>query len=90
MAKLLYYAEDGMVWKRPVETENADGTKSISMGFPVCKMHEAAGDAAANVVAQMLCDAERFRPALEKIANGDGVYGAQAHEYKQIARTALE
>ena len=27
--------------------------------------------------------------ALEKIANGDGVYGAQAHEYKQIARAAL-
>ena len=28
--------------------------------------------------------------ALEKIANGEGVYGAQAHEYKQIARAALQ
>ena len=34
-------------------------------------------------------DARKFRTALEKIASGDGVYGAQAHEYKQIARAAL-
>lgn len=27
--------------------------------------------------------------ALTRIANGDGVYGAQAHEYKTIARAAL-
>lgn len=27
--------------------------------------------------------------ALRKIASGDGVYGAQAHEYKEIARAAL-
>lgn len=29
------------------------------------------------------------REALERIANGDGYYGAQAREYKQIARAAL-
>lgn len=34
--------------------------------------------------------AERLAAALEKIASGDGVYGAQAHEYKQIARAALQ
>ena len=36
-------------------------------------------------------DAElkRLRAALTEIATGDGVYGAQAHEYKQIARRAL-
>lgn len=33
--------------------------------------------------------AERYRAALMKIAAGEGAYGAQAHEYKQIARTAL-
>lgn len=33
---------------------------------------------------------ETLRKALAKIANGEGYYGAQAHEYKQIARTALE
>ena len=27
--------------------------------------------------------------ALRKIASGDGIYGAQAGEYKQIARAAL-
>lgn len=32
----------------------------------------------------------RLEAALEEIANGEGVYGAQAHEYKQIARAALE
>ncbi len=29
-----------------------------------------------------------LREALGKIAAGDGIYGAQAHEYKQIARAA--
>lgn len=33
---------------------------------------------------------DRLREALRKIANGEGVYGQQAHEYKQIARAALE
>lgn len=32
---------------------------------------------------------ETFRAALWKIAAGEGVYGQQAHEYKQIARKAL-
>lgn len=27
--------------------------------------------------------------ALKQIANGEGAYGAQAHEYKQIARDAI-
>lgn len=32
----------------------------------------------------------RFKSSLEEIALGDGTYGAQAHEYKQIARKALK
>ena len=32
----------------------------------------------------------RLRKALTTISEGDGVYGAQAWEYKQIARAALE
>jgi hypothetical protein len=31
----------------------------------------------------------RLREALERIAAGDGYYGAQAREYKQIAQSAL-
>lgn len=30
-----------------------------------------------------------YRAELRKIANGEGVYGMQAHEYKEIARAAL-
>lgn len=44
-------------------------------------------DAAMVRLLQRRC--EIYRAALEKIAVGDGVYGAQAHEYKQIARAAL-
>ena len=33
---------------------------------------------------------ERLRFALREIAVGDGIYGAQAREYKKIARGALE
>lgn len=32
---------------------------------------------------------QAYRITLRAIASGDGVYGAQAHEYKQIARAAL-
>lgn len=32
---------------------------------------------------------EALRSALTEISTGEGVYGAQAHEYKQIARAAL-
>lgn len=31
----------------------------------------------------------RLREALQKIAEGQGYYGSQAREYKEIARTAL-
>lgn len=37
----------------------------------------------------MAVEIERLRSALAKIAAGDGYYGAQAHEYKNIAREAL-
>lgn len=33
---------------------------------------------------------ETLRDALQEIANGEGHYGAQAYEYKQIARKALK
>lgn len=32
---------------------------------------------------------KKLTAALEKIGNGDGIYGAQAFEYKNIARKAL-
>lgn len=60
-----YYAKNGLVWKRPVYTEQEDGSTSISMGFPVCKLHEAcAGQEKA--FAKMLNEAEVALPVALK------------------------
>lgn len=49
-----YYGKDGMVWKSPVRKNKEGGGYSISIGFPICKMHDAVGeDAAASVAALM-------------------------------------
>ena len=49
-----FYAENGTVWQSPKETKNDDGSRSISIGFPVCTMHEAVGAAAAEHVAGLM------------------------------------
>lgn len=49
-----YYAQAGMVWKRPVKTKNADGSTTISIGFPVCQMHDCVGPEAAAGVAHLM------------------------------------
>lgn len=49
-----YYAKHGMVWKRPERRRKPDGGTAISLGFPVCKMHEAVGDEAAETVAALM------------------------------------
>lgn len=41
-------------------------------------------------LAALRAENERLREALKSIANGDGIYGAQAWEYKRIAREALK
>lgn len=51
--KPLYYAKDGMVWKRPTKT-NFDGETILAIGFPVCEMHEAAGADCAPIVAHLM------------------------------------
>ena len=40
--------------------------------------------------AELEAENKGLRAALEKISNGEGRYGAQAFEYKQIARAALK
>jgi hypothetical protein len=63
-----YYAKDGKVWKRPIRTKNADGSTSITLGFPVCTMHETVGKEAAETVAALMnaghvaLDVEESRP----------------------------
>ena len=48
-----YYAKNGIVWKHPLATPY-DGGQKISLGFPICKMHEAVGNAAAESVAALM------------------------------------
>ncbi len=63
-----------------------------------CGLHDTVANANAAHIARCDPDTMRdiaayaavMREALERIAIGDGVYGAQAHEYKQIARAALK
>lgn len=56
-SKPRYYAADDMVHKRPISTKKPDGGTSITIGFPVCRMHAAAGNQA-EIVAAMLNFAE--------------------------------
>jgi hypothetical protein len=49
----IYFAKDGVVWKRAV-SRREDARTVICIGFPICKMHDAVGDAAAEVVAALM------------------------------------
>jgi hypothetical protein len=60
-----YYARDGRVFKSPVSRKHADGSTGITIGFPVCDMHDAAGDEAAPVVAQLMNRGETLPDLLE-------------------------
>jgi hypothetical protein len=37
-----YYAKDGKVWKAAIREPGPNGGTKITMGFPVCVMHDAA------------------------------------------------
>jgi hypothetical protein len=49
-----YYAKDGAVWKHPVKTDQPGGGMTISLGFPICRMHEAVGADAAEAVSVLM------------------------------------
>lgn len=56
-----FKAEGLQVWKQPKETKKSDGTSSVSLGFPVCKVND-------NVmhpdrVAKLIADALNAFPA---------------------------
>jgi hypothetical protein len=57
-AKARYYAKGEVVFKAPVEKRKADGTTSITIGFPVCKVSDYIGPEGAASLAEMLCVAE--------------------------------
>ncbi len=35
-----YYVSGESIWKNPIETENDDGSKNITLGFKVCTVSE--------------------------------------------------
>lgn len=69
-----YYAKGEVVYRAPLRKQKADGSSSISMGFPVCEMHEAAAGqaeilaAALNSHASLTLALEEARDALKEIA----------------------
>lgn len=64
---------EGVVWKEPRERPGTKpGETIVSIGFPVCKMSEAAGDAAAEKIAILLnrgaCAADLLRLTLRMVS----------------------
>jgi hypothetical protein len=48
-----YYAKNGKVWKHAI-SRKVNGGQSITMGFPVCVMHDAVREDAAQTVADLM------------------------------------
>jgi hypothetical protein len=49
-----YYADGRTVFRNPVATVNPSGGKNITLGFPVCNLHDACPDEGAAIIAQCL------------------------------------
>lgn len=53
-AQPTYYARDGVVRKNPIRIEKPEGGTVITIGFPVCIMHECVGASSAETVAALM------------------------------------
>ncbi|KKK47219.1 hypothetical protein LCGC14_3157420 [marine sediment metagenome] len=65
MADPLYYAKDGEVRKRSVETKKDENSSSFSLDFPICTVNETVGNEAAQVIADALNGSEELLAALQ-------------------------
>ena len=61
-----YYAQGRTVRRAPLEKPLPQGGKSISIGFPVCVLHDAVGDEAAVIIADAMNLAHRMGEASEQ------------------------
>ena len=62
--KPAYRAEGDQVLKNPVTTEQSDGSKSVTLGFPICTVSEWAtgeNETGAQALARMLSERDRLR-----------------------------
>jgi hypothetical protein len=50
----LYYAAQGVVWKRPISEPSPMGGTLTTIGFPVCRMDPMVGEDGAHLVAQLM------------------------------------
>jgi hypothetical protein len=87
----LYYAKDGLVWKRPVETKRENGTTTVSIGFPVCRMHDAA-EGQEGVVAELMNRGDRLDAAVSQLESTLNTLGLMADAYPlgSATRNTLE
>ena len=69
MSETPYYAKDGKVWKRSVETKHDDGSSSFTLEFPICEATELVGeDGAVSIAGLMnLGDEAQGRPAADAL-----------------------
>lgn len=49
-----YYFKDGKVWRAPLEKTKPDGSRTISMGFPLCRIEDYVSDDAGPLIAAAL------------------------------------
>ncbi len=49
-----FYARNDEVWAKSVEKKNPDGTISLTMSFPVCKVYPQAGNSGAEITAELM------------------------------------
>lgn len=83
-AEPAYKAEGAIIFKASVHTKNADGSTSISVGFPVCEVTDWIGEDQATTVAELLCRGERY-DALADALNKLSMLALQSDRYRADA-----